>query len=381
MEVLNLSPGVVMGRVNVGGSSSGQQPLFAAYGQSQAQAMWNLDGATITDMASLLSPQFYDFDSFAEILVTTGGSDASVQTSGININLVTKSGSNTLRGTTRVGWTGHQLQSNNVSRELFYGGGTTTIPLAGNPLKAIYEGGLEAGGPVSQNRIWWWGSASRNHINASVAGFFKTAAEAPQCSPVPNMYEAIEATFNCMHDDLTVLTNYNAKLDYQLNTRHRLSFLYNFDDKTRNAEGASVTRPPETVYHQFKSHNPLHAGYGVHQTWLASDRVVLAQTFEYHRAGFTLDFPDPATQNTLQPLLDASSGTFARAHDRYVTNRPTWEVKTDGSYFMSNRFGGDHALKFGFRYRDTPWTSFDHYGGNAIASINEIQVRPGSSPT
>jgi hypothetical protein len=80
-EVLNLSPGVVMGRVNVGGSSSGQQPLFAAYGQSQAQAMWNLDGATITDMASLLSPQFYDFDAFAEILIATGGSDASVQTS------------------------------------------------------------------------------------------------------------------------------------------------------------------------------------------------------------------------------------------------------------------------------------------------------------
>jgi hypothetical protein len=376
-QVINMAPGVVLSAVNVGGARSGQQPNFAAYGQSQGQSMWNVDGATTTDMAALLSPQFYDFDSLAEVQVTTGGSDASVQTSGININFIMKSGSNVFKGSARGAWSGHQLQSTNVTRELFYGGGTTTIPLAGNPLKQIYESGLEAGGPIAQNRWWWWGAISTSHINTSVAGFFKTPAEAPSCSPVPNTYEQIEATFTCMRDDLTVLTNYTVKMNYQFNNAHRFSFLYNFSNKSNSAESASVTRPPETVHRQYTSHNPLYAGYTMRHTWIAFDRLVLDQTLEYQRGGFTLDFPNPATQYDLQPLLDVSTGTWSRSHDQYVTVRPTWEIKTDDSYFLPALFGGDHALKFGFRYRSTPWTSFGHYGGYAVAATNDVQSPTG----
>ncbi len=49
----------------------------------------------------------------------------------------------------------------------------------------------------------------------------------------------------------------------------------------------------------------------------------------------------PADDRLPQPLAD-------RALQRL---RPTHELKTDGTYFVSNKLGGDHSLKFGLGYR------------------------------
>jgi hypothetical protein len=62
--------------------------------------------------------------------------------------------------------------------------------------------------------------------------------------------------------------------------------------------------------------------------------------------------------------------------------QPTTEVKTDGYYFVSNVFGGDHLAKFGVRYRNTPWRSDWRLNGGAEARISSRFVagnpRPGS---
>jgi hypothetical protein len=97
--ILEMTPGVVMNQQNVGGNKSGQQSAFVSHGAGGGNTMWNIDGVTITDMAATgSSSTYYDFDAFEEIQVTTGGNDASMQTGGINLNMVTKSGTNTLRG-------------------------------------------------------------------------------------------------------------------------------------------------------------------------------------------------------------------------------------------------------------------------------------------
>ena len=71
-------PGIIVDRVNVGGSESGQQSGYQAKGASGADATWNMDGIPITDMAATgATPTYYDFDMFQEMNVTTGGSDMS----------------------------------------------------------------------------------------------------------------------------------------------------------------------------------------------------------------------------------------------------------------------------------------------------------------
>ena len=83
-------------RLNVGGSPSGQQ--VASVARHRANVQWNLEGGSITDLSSNSSPSYFNFDSFDQIQVTNGGGDVSVQSSGLAINLVTKSGSNVFKG-------------------------------------------------------------------------------------------------------------------------------------------------------------------------------------------------------------------------------------------------------------------------------------------
>ena len=95
-QVINMTPGVQAG-LNVGGSSSGQQVSLSIYGTG-SNVQWNLEGGSITDLSSNSSPAYFNFDSFEQIAVVTGGGDVSVQSSGLSINLVTKSGSNVFKG-------------------------------------------------------------------------------------------------------------------------------------------------------------------------------------------------------------------------------------------------------------------------------------------
>src|SRR5581483_3670451 len=74
--ILQTVPSVQVDRVNVGGNQSGQQSNYLAKGAATRENTWNMDGVTITDMAAIgASPIYFDFDSFEEMQVTTGGSD------------------------------------------------------------------------------------------------------------------------------------------------------------------------------------------------------------------------------------------------------------------------------------------------------------------
>ena len=60
-----MTPGAMAG-VNAGGSASGQRP-------AGGNVQWNLEGGNITDMSKNASPAYYNFDSFEEVQVPTGG--------------------------------------------------------------------------------------------------------------------------------------------------------------------------------------------------------------------------------------------------------------------------------------------------------------------
>jgi hypothetical protein len=84
--------------------------------------------------------------------VTTGGGDVSVQSAGLAINLVTKSGSNVFKGTLNGTFENDKMQSDNVTKELFDAGANGF--LSGNPLQKIAVYSVEAGGPILKDRLW-----------------------------------------------------------------------------------------------------------------------------------------------------------------------------------------------------------------------------------
>ncbi|HOC19692.1 MAG TPA: TonB-dependent receptor, partial [Vicinamibacterales bacterium] len=117
--LLQFVPGVQLDRINVGGSESGQQSVFAARGDDGSNTMWNVDGVTITDPAAIgSSPTYYDYSTFEEVQFTTSGLDPRQQTAGLGINFVTKRGTNDFHGQARMYFTNHDLQAANIPSDL-----------------------------------------------------------------------------------------------------------------------------------------------------------------------------------------------------------------------------------------------------------------------
>jgi hypothetical protein len=131
----------------VGGNKSGQQSTFVAHGTGNNE-VWNVDGGNITDMAASSSSLYFDFDAFEEIQIQTGGSDASVQSSGVSINLVTRSGGNKLRGSSRFYVVDNNFQGDNITDELRAQGAGF-----GNPVKNIKDYGFEIGARIVKNKM------------------------------------------------------------------------------------------------------------------------------------------------------------------------------------------------------------------------------------
>ena len=117
--ILQQTAGIAMDRENIGGNMSGQQSNYVSRGGNPTNNKWSLDGVDITDMSATgASPSYYDFDAFQEMTINTGGVDVTQQTGGVGINLVTKSGTDRFKGSSRSTSPTTSSKSNNISDAL-----------------------------------------------------------------------------------------------------------------------------------------------------------------------------------------------------------------------------------------------------------------------
>ena len=376
--MLERTPAIAMDRINVGGSQSGQQSGYISRGSGGGNNKWSLDGVDITDMSATgASPIYYDFDMLQEMQVVTGGADASQQTGGVGINFVSRSGTNAFRGSGRVYNTNERFQGDNVTDELRAQGAGS-----GNPIQNINDYGFEVGGPIKKDKLWYWGSYSKQAIDVGVNGFWLNT---PTCRPagVPNSQIAAtlgstDAIRDCLATDGTQLDNYNWKLTWAPVQNNKFNFQNTWAAKVRNARDASDTRPLETAYRQAAVGSEFgQYGWltGPSPIWKASDQHVFSDRWlgeiQYGHVGnnFTLTFQEPS-QRDVQPTFDIVTGVWGRSFQESVFIRPTDSIDVTTSYFLPATLGGDHAFKLGYRWRTARAESINHRGGFAEARFN-----------
>ena len=288
---------------NVGGRNSGQMEGYNAYG-SGSNKQWSMDGATVTDMASNSAPTYYDFEMFEEIQITTGGMDASQETGGVSVNMITKSGGNQLKAL--AGSTVDKRFNSNAPPEVVAQGGG-----AGNPLKNNTEYGVEVGGPIKKDKAWFWGSASNQKVNIGILGFLRPGAPAGSTA------------IDDLNDDITEINNQSAKIQYQWNQAHKSTFLFQRSDKVRNARGANSTTTLESTVRQT---GPTEYFNYNHQ-WVITDRLMVSGQGLFNGGGFLLDFHTDDLA-TVQRLNHETLGTRARARSATITGPPTRRAST-----------------------------------------------------
>src|SRR5262245_35593874 len=142
--IIDQTTGIDSDRYNVAGSESGQQASFIARGGSYDNTVWNYDGVNVTDPRALgSSPSYFDFDSFEELQITTGGNDASIPTGGVAVNVVTKRAGNKWSGNGSFYFVNDSLQGTNTPEELLAIGQTKS-----NRIDEIKDYGFDFGGPI-----------------------------------------------------------------------------------------------------------------------------------------------------------------------------------------------------------------------------------------
>lgn len=364
--MLERTPGIIMDRVNVGGSQSGQQSGFISRGAAGGNNKWSIDGVDITDMSATgASPGYYDFDMLEEMQVTTGGADASQQTGGVGINLVTRSGTDTFKATGRFYATDNAVQSDNITDELRAQGAGS-----GSPIQNIKDYGFELGGPIKKGRAWYWGSYGKQNVKVGVVGFYK---DTPTCRPTPPTDTS--GLRNCLESDLTTLNNYNYKVQWAAFQGNKLTFQNSYAAKVRSARDASDLRPIETTYRQkavastygasgwLTGPNPL---WKIGDQHVFNDRWLIDVIWAHNGNNFTLDFHDDSLSD-VQAAYETTTEAYSRSFQQSIFVRPTNSLDVVTNYFLPGFLGGDHAFKAGVRWRIAHETSINHRGGNAYA--------------
>src|SRR5205085_12294530 len=165
-----------------------------------------------------------------------GGSDASIATGGVVLNMVTKRGTNEWRGSGRFGQAKKGWQSStNVDKGSLGKAGAWNANAAnptgtaqptihqGNQIVKVEEYGAELGGPLVKDKLWIWGSWSRQHVDLLT---------------IANV------------SDKTTLPDWNGKLNWQIVPANSLTLFAWSSDKKKLGRNAGPTRPQETTFDQ-----------------------------------------------------------------------------------------------------------------------------------
>ena len=372
--IIEQTPGMVMSGANVGGNLSGQQTSFSAMGASSNQ-QWNINGAVISDIASgNSSPTYYDFDSFEEIQITTAGADASQQGAGVQVNFITRSGSNKFTGYGRFYNTNDKCfgklggcQAINVTDDMRKRGAS-----GGNPIQNIRDMGAQLGGPIKKNKAWFWGATSRQDVRVGVLGFYnfeKSGCPAIAASPSGtnadgSFKNSIDSIKDCLFGDLTTLKNNNARLQYQEATGHQTSFSYTYGDKYRGSRGCDQFHPLITCSVQT---GPT-IFYTFDHRWIVNNHLTITGQYTHITEDWFLGFQNDGLKD-VQAInwVDTTYWDRSKSSGSYHTIRPQDDARADGNYFASNKLGADHSIKFGFAFRRSPVESLSTVGGGAVA--------------
>ena len=336
-------PGVQVDRVNQAGTESGQQSGFVGKGSPSTDAMWVLDGVVITDPAAVgASPTYFDFDAFDEVAITTGGADVRVATGGVGINLVTKRGTNTFHGGVSGFYAADGLEASNLPSEL-EGDPRLRGSDKADHAEQIAEYGIDLGGPIIKDRLWFWGSYGKQDLR--IQRLTQTR-------------------------DKTVLKDYNAKLNLQVSSANMFSAYWFLGEKIKlgrannrglGTEEASHTRDQGGIYEDDS--NYPHGFLKIEDNHVFSPSFMLNVKASHYNSGFGLV---PVGGLGTDEGINAVTSVAYGSSKQFQSVRPQDTINLDASYFR-----GSHELKFGFAYRRASTASSSLIPGTGIEARTE----------
>jgi hypothetical protein len=315
-------PSLLITRPDVGGTSGGLQGVYNARGTTSAQNSQYLNGINVGDPAAIgAAGYYYDYDAFEEIQVSTGAHDITVPTSGVFLNMVTKSGGDRWAGRTTFTWLGDSTQTQNIDDELLRFGFRPDT----NSVDFVSDINVSGGGPLIARKLRMFASFRdwRVHVN-------------------------VPAAFSTLVLDKTDITSGLLNLTYQVNDKNRLTGFYSkqYYKKPNRFLAGSNTLVQESTSNEDDV-------FDVYQVLWNS--VLSTNLFVDARFGLNQIFFPTYLNGSDQTLVDNATGirtrNFTSGTERW---RDRYQANATANYYVDQALGGRHEFKVGFDHAHSP---------------------------
>ncbi|MGE0043990.1 MAG: carboxypeptidase regulatory-like domain-containing protein [Vicinamibacterales bacterium] len=327
-----LVPGVVTGRLDVGGTEGMQQYNLEAFGSADSQKSFSIDGLKTNwgGGSGGATMMYYGFEMYEEYNMQTASGTAESDVSGVYMNMVTKSGGNRFNSDHNFYFMNDSLQGDNIDdalrTRLGLGAGDQT-GVAGNPIDISYDWSSTLGGPIKRDKAWFFGALRWWRLDQ-----FQVGAKNADGS------QAI---------DDNRIRNFVGKATFQVTPSAKMSIMYNRNLKDRfhrrNSPYLFVADKATTLQDQPAQNYVFNYNQVIGSRLLFDARVGRMWGVFPSRYQSEVQPTDISVRDvSLFTIENAATGQSLNPNHRYQAN-------ASASYFVDAGAGGTHDFKGGLQ--------------------------------
>ena len=353
-----LVPGVqtALGSQDVGGTGGDRYQTLSVHGSRADQMPLVMNGMPFNNMnntgGGYNTTLVVNTGTVQEMSVTTSGLAAEARSSGVLTNIIPKEGGNTFRGGFFGNFSSAGLQTNNLTQELI-----DKNLKAVNSVKKLWDVNPTFGGPLIQDKLWFFGGFRYNGAQSYLANMFTNLRPgAPQycvtaggCSygdafhPTTLVPNSQDLNNQAIGGD-TWTRGETLNLTWQASSKDKVTFFSHFNQRLVDCNQCSALNSPEAGV--YFTHSPE---YLLQSTWTRthSNKLLLEGGFTFYNETWIFG-PEPYNVNGLGPdavvsktesslgILYGAANVFTTAANHQYNAR-----------FAANYVTGSHAFKVG----------------------------------
>ena len=355
-----LVPGMTTNSQDVGGTQYGSAAM-AIHGSRLFEQALLYDGMYYNNGAgrggSFVAVSVNDA-TVREVSLETGGLSAESELGGVRGNVIPKDGGNSFEGFLAGAFTNHKFQSTNLNDDLQMQGLTSV-----DRVNYIYDFNPAAGGPIRQDKLWFFGAYRQWETNQYMAGLYYNKSTVPWIKEDDFTRPAYEGD-----EDY----NGSIRLTWQASPRNKVSAQHQealqIRDHFYTQSSTNRTQSPEATINYYADPSRL-TQVGWNAPW--TNRVLFEAGWAYAAKDFQfrLQIPDGITEDDV-PWRDLGTGfSWGNLSQTYGHNDThQWNTR-----FVTSYVTGSHAAKVGFTFQHAwVWTTQD-VPNNAVT----LQLRNG----
>lgn len=191
------------------GGNLGEGSRLVIHGSRVGDTIWLMNGLPLNRNSADTSATRPDVGAIAEVAYSISANTAEHRTSGVVMNLILKEGGNNFSGMLFANYAGSGMQSSNLDDNLRDRGLASV-----NALDDLHDLQATLGGPIRQDRLWFFSTLRRVRTDEIIAGVFHDT----------NLQDFVYTPdLSRPAHNLTKVFNQGARLTWQLGEKHRLN--------------------------------------------------------------------------------------------------------------------------------------------------------------